>query len=258
MPSRVLVAVMLLLAATACVERPSPPEHDAQQTVRALAPSPSVVAPSTVASVAPTPDASAKRPWCRDDSESAALKCAGILARRSGDTLLLVTSAGLLPLVNHEDSESEETTLHYRYVGTLRSAGLAHVVEESGYEITHLMLHDSASTRAMGIASEPLLSPDGAHFAASISEMSVCEAQSARLEIWGLVKGGPRLEWSVDPWDCGRERGWEPEKLVWTSADTLRFTHVSGPPAPGDDPQSLHRAMVVRRTGKWTLIDPAR
>jgi hypothetical protein len=199
-------------------------------------------------------------PLCASDDEEPALRCAQGSASRRDDSLTIETLTGPVVLVNTQGGESEELLNEYRYAGTLRVHGVHHLVQARGYESVAMLLFSRAGATPVTLASLPIPGPDGSYFAASEQGMSVCEGPQSSIEIWHVADSGPVRDWHIEPWDCGRNSGWGPERVAWVSPDTLGFTHV-GPAADSleraQGVQERHHALLVRKASGWTLVDPA-
>ena len=252
-------ALAVLLAGVAC--------HDdtAGRHAPAIAAAPAQAAPQRPpAAPALAPDDTQQTirtgPLCASDDEDAALRCAEGAARRSNDSLTIQATSGPLVLVNTEGGESEELRAQYKYAGTLRARRVLHLVQASGYESTAMTVYGSAGATPVTLASLPIPAPGGPYFAAAEQGMSVCEGPQSTIEIWRLADSSVVREWHVEPWDCGRDAGWGPESVAWVSADTLGFTHVEPATdslARAQGVQERHRGLVVRKAGRWSLVDPA-
>lgn len=194
--------------------------------------------------------------WCRDTSETVALRCSSSVTTRNGDTLVLSTARqGRVVRVNHPaDGENHS---EFRFVGRLRGAGAAafHVLDYQGYESGAVELVHEITGDSLMLASRPLLSPDGARFAVAADGFDTCEG-TVVLEVWSLDTSMPTREFGVHPFDCGRDIGWWPTDVAWRGADTLTFVRHgfeamvarTGNPAMQTNP-----AMLVRSPGGWAL-----
>ncbi|NUS33053.1 MAG: hypothetical protein HOQ17_08330 [Gemmatimonadaceae bacterium] len=255
--------IALALAGIACGDSAGRAPRDTSTVSAAVATpaAPQVVPAATPPAAAVSGQPVRVGPYCSSDSEELALQCADGSVVRHDDSLVVQTASGPLALVNVDGRDDDQQTSRYTYVGTLRSRGVHHVIGHDGYEVAELSLYSGSSGRAVAIASAPVVGPDGRYFATAELGLNVCEANTSNLEIWRLTDSVAVREWNVEPWDCGKEKGWGPSNPVWASADTLRFTRVepSADDAPGraQGERSERRAMVVRRGARWALVDPA-
>jgi hypothetical protein len=115
-------------------------------------------------------------------------------------------------------------------------------------------LINAATGDSLVVRGVPLLSPDGARFAA-VEESDACEL-ATQLEIWRVSGDKPVHEYTLEPFDCMTSRGWGPAEVEWRTRDTITMLRATLPvdsvrrAAGGRD---TTRALLVRVAGSWTL-----
>lgn len=193
---------------------------------------------------------------CADTAETVALRCAQGAVVRRGDTLDFRDSHGghVVRVSNLVDGEQ---FLQFRYSGRMvrPDGGHLHVVDVHGYEDGSVELIADDTGASIRVVGYPILSPDGRRFATSAASYETCEGTTA-LEVWRLVGGAPRREFTVTPFDCTRDIGWWSTDETWRSPDTLSFIrHV----LPTDSERhkagtsDTTNALLVRRASGWAL-----
>lgn len=225
--------------------------------------------PVALGSAAGAPGAAADTPtaprvtdgFCTDDQEETALACGDHAVSRSEDTLWIRPDSGpVQTFVNRPESPSPDVpgtdNATYTYLGALRTRRAQHVVTEQLYEMLNVYLVDGRSGRRTGIVGKPVASADGALVAAWSSALEGCDATTG-LEIWRAVADTLAREFSLQPFDCSRERGWGPSNVAWRG-DTLTLVAnlAPGDSAARDAGTPERRPMlIVHGAGGWRVVN---
>jgi hypothetical protein len=194
--------------------------------------------------------------FCTDTSEALAMRCATGAASRSGDTVI-IRLAGLGAAKRVDDAR--EGTAYHRYYYAGRFGGdngtpAFHILDVRNTAGGAIELINAETGDSLVVHGVPLLSPDGARFAA-VEEPDACELPT-QLEIWRVTGDRPVREYSLDSFDCMRSSGWGPSDAVWRSRDTLAILRNF---LPADSlrrqngERDTMRALLVRRAGAWAL-----
>ena len=237
-------AVVLAFVAVACRDEPRGPTLKERMAAQAAAVPPVPVAYQPAVSI------------CTDTSEAAAMRCAEGVAMRSGDTVIIrLSNVGAAKRV---DNPAEgDAYRRYYYAGRFggdNGTPAFHILDVRNYEGGAIELINAATGDSLFIRGVPLLSPDGARFAA-VEEPDACELAS-QLEIWRVTGDKPVRELLLQPFDCEAARGWGPSAVKWRTSDTLslqrdRLPADSARRANGERDSSP--ALLVRSAGTWTL-----
>jgi hypothetical protein len=193
---------------------------------------------------------------CTDTAEAAAMRCAEGVATRSGDTIILrLSTVGAAKRV--DTPQEGDAYRRYYYAGRFggdNGTPAFHILDVRNYEGGAIELVNAATGDSLLIRGVPLLSPDGARFAA-VEEPDACELAS-QLEIWRVTGDQPVRELSLQPFDCEARTGWGPSDVQWRARDTIALVRNR---LPAD---SLRRAngerdgtaaLLVRSAGAWVL-----
>jgi hypothetical protein len=193
---------------------------------------------------------------CTDTSEAAAMRCAQGVATRSGDTVIIrLSNVGAAKRV---DNPAEgDAYRRYYYAGRFggdNGTPAFHILDVRNYEGGAIELINAATGDSLFIRGVPLLSPDGARFAA-VEEPDACELAS-QLEIWRVTGDKPVRELVLHPFDCDAATGWGPSAVKWRTSDTIslqrdRLPTDSARRAKGERDSSP--ALLVRSAGTWVL-----
>lgn len=130
-----------------------------------------------------------------------------------------------------------------------------HVIDIQGYESGAVELINGVTGNSVTVADHPILSPDGSRFAVAAASYETCEGRT-QLDVWRIAEPLPVREWTVEPFDCGRDTGWWPVDVRWRSADTVSFLRsalrADSLRRRGGESDAT-RAWLVRRAGVWAL-----
>jgi hypothetical protein len=198
---------------------------------------------------------------CTDTAEAAAMHCAEGVASRSGDTVILrLTNVGAAKRV--DNPVEGDAYRRYYYAGRFggdNGTPAFHILDVRNYEGGAIELINAATGDSLLIRGVPLLSPDGARFAA-VEEPDACELAS-QLEIWRVTGDKPVREYSIQPFDCNTNVGWGPSSVSWRASDTISLVRSR---LPADSLRRANgerdgtRALLVRSAGTWTLDTTSR
>jgi hypothetical protein len=194
--------------------------------------------------------------FCTDTSESAAMRCAQGVATRSGDTIILrLTNVGAAKRVDNP-AEGDGYRRYY-YAGRFggdNGTPAFHILDVRNYEGGAIELINAATGDSLVVRGVPLLSPDGARFAA-VEEPDACELAS-QLDIWRVTGDKPVREFVIRPFDCNANVGWGPSDVKWRSRDTISLTRSRLPADSGrraNGERDMTPALLVRDAGTWVL-----
>jgi len=238
------VAVVLAVLAIACSDEPRGATLKERMAAQAAAVPPAPVAYQPAVAI------------CTDTAEAAAMRCAQGVAMRSGDTIILrLSNVGAAKRV---DNPAEgDAYRRYYYAGRFggdNGTPAFHILDVRNYQGGAIELINAATGDSLLIRGVPLLSPDGARFAA-VEEPDACELAS-QLEIWRVTGDKPVRELVMQPFDCNAGTGWGPSGMKWRASDTIAFQRDRLPAdstrrANGERDSSP--AMLVRAAGTWAL-----
>ena len=194
--------------------------------------------------------------FCTDSTESAAMRCADGVASRSGDTVIIrLSNVGAAKRADHP--EQDDAYRRYYYAGRFggeNGTPAFHILDIRNFQGGAIELINAATGDSLLVRGIPVLSPDGARFAA-VEEPEACELPT-QLEIWRVTGDKPVREHVVQPFDCNTDRGWGPSDVTWRSRDTITFLRNE---LPVDSLRRLNgdrdttRALLVRVAGAWKL-----
>jgi hypothetical protein len=194
--------------------------------------------------------------FCTDTSEALAMRCATGVASRSGDTVIIrLSNVGAAKRV--DDPTEGAAYRRYYYAGRFggdNGAPAFHILDVRNMTGGAIELINAATGDSLVVRGVPLLSPDGARFAA-VEEPDACELPT-QLEVWRVSGDKPVLEYSLDSFDCMKSTGWGPSEPAWRSRDTLTLLRAF---LPADSlrrqngERDTARALLVRRAGAWML-----
>lgn len=240
------LALMLAVVTVACTDTRRGPSLKERMAAQAAA------APATASSVPFAPVAA----FCTDTAEAAAMRCADGVAMRSGDTIILrLSNVGAAKRV---DNPAEGTGYRrYSYAGRFggdNGTPAFHILDVRNYEGGAIELINAATGDSLLLRGAPLLSPDGARFAA-VEEPDACEL-ATQLEIWRVTGDKPVREYNIQPFDCEASTGWGPSDVTWRSRDTIAFVRNRLPSDSARRASGEHvtsPALLVRDAGNWVL-----
>jgi hypothetical protein len=238
------IALVLAIVAVACKDAPRAPTLKERMAAQAALLPPAPVAYQPAVAI------------CTDTAEAAAMRCAEGVASRSGDTVILrLTNVGAAKRV---DNPAEgDAYRRYYYAGRFggdNGTPAFHIIDVRNYDGGAIELINAATGDSLLIRGVPLLSPDGARFAA-VEEPDACELAS-QLEVWRVTGDKPVREFAVRPFDCESSVGWGPADVAWRARDTLSLVRNRLPTdslrrANGERDSSP--ALLVRSAGTWVL-----
>jgi hypothetical protein len=195
-------------------------------------------------------------PACGDSLESGALRCADGAVVRRGDSLAILLADGRS--VSRVDNRlMGDAFVSFIYAGRLGgSSGTPafHMIDITGPETWAVELINARTGDSVVIADRPLLSPDGARFALAAMDLETCEGGNL-LEVWRITGDVPVREYTLEPYDCTRNRGWGASDLEWIARDTLgllRNTHWKSASHAGAEYDTTS-ARLVRGASGWVL-----
>jgi hypothetical protein len=193
---------------------------------------------------------------CTDTSEAVAMRCAESVAMRSGDTVILrLSNVGAAKRV--DDPTEGNTYRRYYYAGRFggdNGTPAFHILDVRTWEGGAIELINAATGDSLVVHGVPILSPDGARFAA-VAEPDACEL-ATQIEIWRVTGDKPVHEYTIEPFDCMASRGWGPSDMTWRSRDSISFLRNT---LPVDSARRVNgardttRALLVRVAGQWML-----
>ena len=175
---------------------------------------------------------------------------------RSGDTIILrLSTVGAAKRV--DNPEEGDGYRRYYYAGRFggdNGTPAFHILDVRNYEGGAVELINAATGDSLLLHGVPLLSPDGARFAA-VEEPDACELAS-QLEVWRVTGDQPVRELNLQPFDCNANTGWGPSDVQWRTRDTIalvrnRLPRDSTRRANGERDRSP--ALLVRSAGAWVL-----
>jgi hypothetical protein len=194
--------------------------------------------------------------FCTDSSEVGALRCAEGVAQRSGDTIIIrLSNVGAAKRTDNPVEGSAYRRYYYagRFGGENGTPAF-HILDVRNVGGGAVELINAATGDSLVVHGVPLLSPDGARFAA-VAEPEACELPT-HLEIWRVTGDKPVHEFTLEPFDCTTNAGWGPSDLAWRSRDSISLLHNT---LPADSARRVNgerdttRVLLVRVAGKWTL-----
>jgi hypothetical protein len=235
------VAAVVVLACTDTPRGPSLKERMAAQAA-AVPPAPTAFEPAMAI--------------CTDTAEATAMRCAEGVTTRSGDTIIIRLST--VGAAKRVDSPQEgDAYRRYYYAGRFggdNGTPAFHILDVRNYDGGAIELINAATGDSLLIRGVPILSPDGARFAA-VEEPDACELAS-QLEIWRVTGDRPVRELAIQPFDCDASVGWGPSNVRWRSRDTISLVRNRLPTdslrrANGE--RDTAAALLVRSAGAWVL-----
>jgi hypothetical protein len=245
-----VLALALVLGIGACADTRS-----ARRTPRPAATArPAVVVPSGPVEVLEAA--------CGDTLEAGALRCAEGAAVRRGDTLALMLPDGRI-VQRLDNREEGDGFVSFGYAGRLGGSSgtpVFHMLDVEGRDWRAVELINARTGDSLAIADRPLLSPDGARFAVGVMDLETCENVN-RIDIWRITGDVPVREYTVEPWDCTRNRGWGASELEWVARDTLTFLRNTIPRTAEQLARAGYdtsRARLVRGSSGWVLRQRSR
>lgn len=177
--------------------------------------------------------------------ERVALQASSGRASREGRALLLTLPSHRQLAFIDCDAQSE-SWLQHQYEG-LDAVGGGHVISVSYYEGGATQWVHATSGQVVSLASAPVFSPDGAHFAIANADLEAGYSDNI-FAIYRVTDAGAV---EVFREDGGDEFG--AATPVWTDASTVQFTRVHRASTPG---QLLHLAVTATRVGAAWRVDP--
>jgi hypothetical protein len=213
-PYRRAVVLALVLAVGACADTRS----GSRSSRRAATPRPTSAA-TVVPAGGPIETVEAA---CGDSLESGALHCAEGAVVRRGDTLAIMLHDGRT-VHRVENRLMGDDFVSFAYAGRLGGSSgtpVFHIIDITGPESWATELINARTGDSVVVADRPLLSPDGARFALARMDLETCEGGNL-LEVWRITGDVPVREFTLEPYDCTRDRGWGASDLEWISRDTL-------------------------------------
>lgn len=241
-----LLLALTVVAAVACTDRRRAPTLKERMAATAAA-APAASGPGLGITAAPI---------CTDTSESAAMRCAEGVAIRIDDTIVIrLSTVGAAKRV--DDDGSGESYRRYYYAGRFggdNGTPAFHILDVRNNAGGAVELINAATGDSLLLRGVPILSPDGARFAA-VEEPDACELAS-QLDVWRVTGDKPVREFTLEPFDCNTGRGWGPSDVAWRTRDTIslvrhRIPRDSARHANAD--WDATRALLVREAGKWVL-----
>jgi hypothetical protein len=241
---RVVVTAVVAVVGIACADTPRGPSLKERMAAQAAAVPPVPVAFQPAVAI------------CTDTAEATAMRCAEGVAVRSGDTIILrLSTVGAAKRVDNPEEGNGYRRYYYagRFGGDNGTPAF-HILDVRDYEGGAIELINAATGDSLLLRGVPLLSPDGARFAA-VEEPDACELAS-QLEIWRVTGDQPTRELSLQPFDCNANTGWGPSDVHWRARDTIalvrnRLPADSARRANGERDSSP--ALLVRTAGAWAL-----
>ena len=240
------LAFVVAVVAVACTDTRRGPSLKERMAAEAAA-APAAVSATPVAPVAA---------FCTDTTEAAAMRCAEGVAMRSGDTIILrLTNVGAAKRVDNPTEGDGYRRYYYagRFGGDNGTPAF-HILDVRNYEGGAIELINAATGDSLFLRGVPLLSPDGARFAA-VEEPDACEL-ATQLEIWRVTGDKPVREYGIQPFDCDASTGWGPSDVTWRSRDTIALVRNRLPSDSARRANGEHitaPALLVRDAGTWVL-----
>ena len=242
----------LLLAVGACDSRPAP------RRARDLATPRAATAPTVVPAGGPV---EAMEPACADSVESGALACAEGAVVRRGDSLaiMLVDGRSIYRVDNRLMGDAFVSFTYAGRFGGSSGTPTFHMLDITGPESVAVELINARTGDSVVVADRPLLSPDGARFALATMDLETCEGTNL-LEVWRITGDRPVREFTLEPYDCTRNRGWGASDLEWIAADTLGFVRHSHRKSRQADiaDYDTASARLARGAAGWVMDGPSR
>jgi hypothetical protein len=240
----VVVAAVVAVVVIACEDAPRGPSLKERMAAQEAAVPPAPVAFQPAVAI------------CTDTAEAAAMRCAEGVATRSGDTIILrLSTVGATKRVDNPGEGDGYRRYYYagRFGGDNGTPAF-HILDVRNYEGGAIELINAATGDSLLLRGVPLLSPDGARFAA-VEEPDACELAS-QLEIWRVTGDQPARELSLQPFDCDANTGWGPSDVQWRARDTIALVRNRLPAdstrrANGE--RDASPALLVRSAGAWVL-----
>lgn len=240
----VVVAAIVAVLVVACADAPRGPSLKERMAAQAAA-----VAPAPV-------DYEPAAALCTDTAEAAAMRCADGVAMRAGDTIILrLSTVGAAKRV--DNPVEGDGYRRYYYAGRFggdNGTPAFHILDVRNYGGGAIELINAATGDSLLLRGVPILSPDGAHFAA-VEEPDACELAS-QLEIWRVTGDQPVRELRLQPFDCDASTGWGPSEVKWRTRDTIALVRSR---LPSDSTRRANGeregspALLVRSAGAWVL-----
>ncbi|NUS48310.1 MAG: hypothetical protein HOQ15_12010 [Gemmatimonadaceae bacterium] len=240
----VVVAAIAAAVVVACADAPRGPSLKERMAAQAAAVPPAPLAYQPAVAM------------CTDTSEAAAMRCADGVAMRAGDTIILrLSTVGAAKRV--DNPQEGDGYRRYYYAGRFggdNGTPAFHILDVRNYEGGAIELINAATGDSLLLRGVPILSPDGARFAA-VEEPDACELAS-QLEVWRVTGDQPIRELSLQPFDCDANTGWGPSDVKWRTRDTIalvrnRLPRDSTRRANGE--RDASPALLVRSAGTWVL-----
>lgn len=242
----VVIAAAAAILAMACADARRGPSLKERMAAQAAD------LPATGTAVAVEPVAA----FCTDTAEAAAMRCADGVATRSGDTIILrLTNVGAAKRV--DDSREGPAYRRYYYAGRFggdNGTPAFHILDVRTGTGGAIELINAATGDSLLLHGVPILSPDGARFAA-VEAPDACELAS-QLDVWRVTGDTPVREFAMQPFDCATGAGWGPSDVAWRSADTISLVRNRLPADSARRAAGEHdatRALLVRDAGRWVL-----
>lgn len=194
--------------------------------------------------------------FCTDTSEAAAMRCADGVAVRSGDTIVIrLSNVGASKRVDVPgDGDSYRRYYYAGRFGGENGTPAFHILDLRTLDGGAIELINAATGDSLVVRGVPMLSPDGARFAA-VAEPDACELPT-QLDVWRVTGDKPVREYVVQPFDCATSSGWGPSGVSWRARDTislLRNTLPADSARRANGERDTTRALLVRRAGAWVL-----
>jgi hypothetical protein len=251
---RGVIALALALAVGACADT-----RPVARTPKVAATPRPASAPTVVPAGGPVEVVEAA---CGDSLESGALRCAEGAAVRRGDTLAIMLADGRV--IQRLDNRVEgDGFVSFTYAGRLGGSSgtpVFHMLDVAGPESWAVELINARTGDSVVLHDRPLLSPDGARFALSRMDLETCEGGSV-LDVWRITGDVPVREFTMEPYDCTRDRGWGASDLEWIARDTLGFLRNAVPRSAARRARAEYdtsRARLVRGSSGWVLDQRSR
>lgn len=177
----------------------------------------------------------------------------GPRAWREGRILFLRTDGSPL-LRSFADVASGDLWEIYSYRGRLVDSPY-HRIEVGSYEGGDFLLVDERSGLHLAVDADPVLSPDGRHFASASFDLEAGFVAN-RVSIWRVTDPSPsasaiplpNLEWRLEP------EHWGPREVKWIAPDRLRIVAAGRHPKAYAPPEERDAADAAEAAG----IDPYR
>jgi hypothetical protein len=217
------------------------------------------VTPATTIATTTTTTAMAFEPVaaiCTDTAETAALRCAEGVAKRSGDTIIIrLSNVGAAKRTDHlADGDGNRQYYYAGRFGGDNGTPAFHILDVRNGAGEAIELINAATGDSLVVHGVPILSPDGGRFVA-VADPEAC-ALPTQLDVWRVTGDKPVQEYSIRPFNCTASTGWGPSDVTWRARDTISFLRATLPAdsarrANGERDET--RALLVRVAGRWTL-----